>query len=282
MAVNKKRHIFQALATLFTNGYVTGFMAGKIYDGKLKTFCVPGLNCYSCPGALGSCPIGAMQAVIGGRKHSFSYYTAGIIMLFGVILGRFVCGVLCPFGFIQDLLYKIPSKKFKVPYNIHKILVKFKYIIALLMVIILPAVLTNKFGIAPPYFCKWICPVGTLEGGLPLISTNETLRNGLGFLFGWKVFILVTVIVLSIVIYRPFCKYLCPLGAFYSVFNRYSFYTMSIDEDKCTKCGICEKVCGMQVKVMENINSLECIRCGDCKASCPHKAIKSGFQFKIK
>ena len=275
---NKIRHIIQLVATIFTNGYILGFIQGKIYTGNIKTVCVPGLNCYSCPGALGSCPIGAMQAVISGRKHSFSYYAAGIIMFFGGVLGRAVCGFLCPFGFIQDLLHKIPFKKYKLPEKIHNILIKLKYVIAILFVIILPAFLTNKFGIGSPYFCKLICPAGTLEGGIPLLLSNEGLRSQLGLLFNWKAFILFVIVISSIIIYRPFCKYLCPLGAFYSFFNKYSFYTMKIDIDKCTGCKQCEKVCGMQVKVTENINSLECIRCGECKKACNFDAIKSGFK----
>ena len=277
---NNKRHIIQALITLFTNAYILGFLKGNIYNGNLKTICFPGLNCYSCPGAIGSCPIGAMQAVIGGRKHSFSYYVSGIIIFFGVFFGRFICGFLCPFGFIQDIIHKIPSPRLNINKKLDNILRKFKYIVALLFVILLPAFLTNKFGIAPPYFCQWICPVGTLQGGIPLVSMNESLRNGIGFLFGWKMSILVALIFLSIIIYRPFCKYICPLGAFYALFNKYSFYTMSIDNNRCTKCKLCENICRMNVEVLENINSAECIRCGDCKSICPHNAINSQFRFK--
>jgi hypothetical protein len=94
--------------TAVTNGYVKGFENGSIYRGSLKSFCVPGLSCYSCPGALGSCPIGAVQAVIASRNFSVSYYLAGFFLAVGAILGRFVCGWLCPFGLAQDLLYKIP------------------------------------------------------------------------------------------------------------------------------------------------------------------------------
>ena len=64
----------QAATTLITNGYLPGYIQGTIYSGPLKKACVPGLNCYSCPGALGSCPIGSLQAVITGRSHNFSYY----------------------------------------------------------------------------------------------------------------------------------------------------------------------------------------------------------------
>lgn len=82
----------QAAATLFTNPHIPNFFQGKIYQGKAKTVCVPGLNCYSCPAATGACPIGAFQAVVGSSKFKFSYYITGFLILLGVTLGRFICG----------------------------------------------------------------------------------------------------------------------------------------------------------------------------------------------
>ena len=275
-----KRHFIQTLATAFTNGYVMGFFKGNIYKGETKAFCVPGLNCYSCPGALGACPIGALQAVLGGKNKTFSYYVVGIIMLFGVIFGRFICGFLCPFGFVQDLLHKIPTKKAKVPKKIDKPLRLLKYLILVVFVILMPIFITNAFGVGAPYFCKLICPAGTLEGGIPLISMNEGLRAQLGWLFNWKMFLLISIIVASIYIYRPFCKYICPLGAFYALFNKYSFYQLSIDKNACINCKACVRACPMEVDVLKNPNSPECIRCGKCKDACPTKAISSGFAIK--
>lgn len=277
-----KRHMVQLITTIFTNCYIFGFIKGKIYTGNSKHLCVPGLNCYSCPGAVGSCPIGSLQAVLGGRKHNFSYYIIGLIMLYGVLLGRFVCGFLCPFGFIQDLLYKIKTPKINVPKNIDKRLRYFKYFVLLIPVILLPIFLTNKFGISPPYFCQWICPAGTLEGGIPLLIKNENLREIIGFLFNWKIGLLVLTVVFSILIYRPFCKYICPLGAFYSFFNNHSFYKMNVDKLKCNGCKACENKCKMNVEITKNINSAECIRCGECKTVCPTNAITSKFNFNEK
>ena len=123
------RLIIQFSFVAVTNGYIKGFAGGKIYTGKLKMFCVPGLNCYSCPGALGSCPMGALQSTLGSRDYSFAFYVLGILMLFGALGGRFVCGFLCPFGLLQDLLYKIPFfKKLKnIPGN--RFLKYLKYIL---------------------------------------------------------------------------------------------------------------------------------------------------------
>ena len=133
--------------------------------------------------------------------------------------------------------------------------------------------LTNQFGLGAPYFCKLICPAGTLGGALPLLAKNEGLRNTIGFLFFWKLSILIVIIALSIFTYRPFCKYICPLGAFYSFFNKIGFYKMEFVSDKCVNCGLCERSCKMDINVRANPNSLECIRCGACTAACRHDAL---------
>lgn len=267
----------QIIFTALTNGYVLGFAKGKIYQGGSKQVCVPGLNCYSCPGAVGSCPIGSLQAVIGSRNFNVSFYVIGFLMIIGSLMGRFVCGWLCPFGLIQDLLHKIPIKKIqKVPGD--QYLRYLKYVVLVVFVIGMPLLLTGKSGYSSPWFCKLICPSGTLLGGLPLVSTNPNLQKVIGFLFGWKMGILLLVVVGSILIYRPFCKYLCPLGAIYGLVNRFSLYRYEIDSSKCTKCGLCHKKCEMGVKVYETPNSAECIRCGKCMEVCPHHAIHTTWQ----
>ncbi len=268
------RHKIQTLATFITNGNVAGYISGKIYKGNLKNACVPGLNCYSCVGALGSCPIGSMQAVIGRNGGRFPFYVLGILLLIGSLLGRFVCGWLCPFGFFQDLLHKIPVPKKIRTLPKEKILVKFKYLILLVFVIILPMYLVNDVGNGNPYFCKLICPAGTLEGGIPLVLLNKAMRGSIGFLFVWKNIILITTILLSIMIYRPFCKLICPLGAIYSLFNKVSFYRYQVNSDKCINCGKCAKVCMMNVDPVKDANDLECIRCGNCRKACPKGAIE--------
>ena len=271
------RTAFQVAFACFLNGYAAGFFKGKIFQGKTKAFCVPVLNCYSCPGALGACPIGSIQAALGGQRGKFPFYVLGTLMLFGVICGRLLCGFVCPFGFIQDLLYKIPTKKLKVPEKIDKPMRLFKYIVLAVLVVALPLFAKDENGILIPWFCKYICPAGTLEGGIPLIISNESLRGLIGVLFNWKCILSAAFIIASVFIGRFFCRYVCPLGAFYALFNKFSFYRMSVDESKCTGCRKCEGVCPMAVDVTKNINSAECIRCGKCKSACPEDAICSRF-----
>ena len=268
-----KRHGVQALWALLTNSYLIGFAQGKIYRGKLKNLCVPGLNCYSCPGAVGACPIGALQAVIGNWNFKFAFYVAGFLMFVGALMGRFVCGWLCPFGLIQDLLHKIPFPKKIKTFHGDKLLRKLKYVILLVFVILLPMVLVDILGQGAPYFCKLICPAGTLEGGIPLVLLNKSMQSALGWLYAWKNVLLLITIFLSIIIYRPFCKYICPLGAVYSVFNPISVFRYRVDKDTCIDCGACAEACKMQVEPVKNVNHPECIRCGECKNACPVKAI---------
>lgn len=269
------RHIIQAMYLALTNGYIYGYMEGKIYTGKSKKICVPGLNCYSCPGAIGACPIGALQSVLDGPTFKFSCYVLGFLILFGSIFGRFVCGFLCPFGFVQDFIYKIPFfvKKKNIPG--HKLFIKIKYIILILFVVLLPALVIYEWGFGKPWFCEYICPSGTLFGGIPLVISNETIRWAITGRFYWKMGLLILILLISIIYYRPFCKYICPLGAFYSVFNGFSLYRYEVDNSKCNKCGKCSEVCKMGIVPCDNPNSPECIRCGDCKRECPSKAIKN-------
>ena len=217
---SRMRGWIQAGATLLTNIHLPNFFRGGIYQGKGKSVCVPGLNCYSCPAASGACPIGSFQAVVGSSKFGFSYYITGFLILLGVLLGRFICGFLCPFGWLQELLHKIPSKKLSTKKL--KPLTYLKYIILLLAVVLLPALAVNDVGMGDPFFCKYICPQGVLEGAIPLSLVNEGIRAALGTLFVQKLFILLAAVALSILFYRPFCKWICPLGAFYALLNKIS------------------------------------------------------------
>lgn len=271
---SKIRLIIQASFAALSNGYIKGFAHGEIFTGKTKFVCVPGMNCYSCPGALGSCPIGSLQATLNAREYKISMYVVGMLVIFGTLLGRFVCGFLCPFGLIQDLLFKIPFVKKIRKLPCEKGLRTLRFVFLGVFVILLPAFVADFTGLGEPWFCKWICPVGTLEGGVPLVLLNSAMRGAAGFIFRWKLAILAVTLLSAIIIYRPFCRYVCPLGAVYGVFNKISFYRFKIDTEKCTKCGACQKICKLDIKVYEKPNSLDCIRCGDCEEACPHGAIK--------
>jgi ferredoxin-type protein NapH len=265
-----KRRPFQLISTLVTNSYFYGMLSGHaIYNGALKHFCVPSLNCYSCPLAMFACPIGAMQAVAAGLTYQISFYVIGIVGAVGAVVGRMACGWICPFGLLQEYLYKIPSPKFQIP----RFLTYAKYVFLFGMVLLLPALLVDDFGLGEPYFCKFVCPAGTIEAGIPLPLIEPGLRAQLGSLYLWKVSLLVFFIAWMIVSQRAFCRTTCPLGALYALFNRFSLYSMNWNATTCIKCDTCYKECPMGLKVYEGANAGNCIRCLKCRDNCPTGSI---------
>ena len=265
-----KRRWIQLLAAVLYNCNISGFFTGKISKLDTKGVCVPGLNCYSCPGAIGSCPLGSLQNAIAKSSYRFPLYMLGFLRLAGLFLGRLICGFLCPFGFLQDLLHKIPFPKIKKN-RITRALSYVKYVILVVLVILIP--LINGM----PGFCKYICPAGTLEAGVPLILLNEKLQEKIGFLFSWKVFVLAAILLLCMFCFRAFCRFLCPLGAIYSLFNPIAFFGIKVDREKCNGCNACVHTCKMDVK---KIGDRECIQCGECKQKCPQNAISYGLRME--
>ena len=254
------------------NANFKGFFTGKIYSGPIKSVCVPGLNCYSCPGAVGACPIGSLQSFLGGMRFRFPYYVLGLLVFFGALLGRTVCGFLCPFGWLQELLNAVPFPKKTNRFRLDRPLRKGKYIVLALLVVILPVCIKLT-----PIFCKYVCPAGTLSGML-LALRNELIRARLGGIFAWKSFVLAATVIACLIVWRPFCKYICPLGAIYGFFNRISLHRLHLDADKCVSCRRCASVCRMCVDPSETPDSAECIRCGKCVGVCPTGALSLGFR----
>lgn len=267
-----RRKLIQFTAMLVYNADVRHWFTGSISDSPLKHGCVPGLNCYSCPGAISSCPLGSLQNTIGGGRIPF--FVTGFLLLTGTLLGRVVCSFLCPVGLVQELLYKIPSKKIKKTKRNLKITRKLsllKYILLALFVIALPLIFYLKDGIASPFFCKLICPAGTVGAGIPLVIANESLRQAIGFLFSWKVLLSAAFIIVSIFMFRPFCRFFCPLGAIYSFFNKTALFGIKLDIKKCTHCNACTGPCKMDTL---QVNDRECIECGECIKRCRFGALK--------
>jgi len=265
-----RRRIIQLYTAVLYNVNVKGFVSGKIYKGDSKNICVPGLNCYSCPGAVGACPLGSLQGSYSAGRSTF-YYVIGTLVLYGILLGRIICGWLCPFGLIQELLYKIKTPKVKKG-KITYVLSFFKYVLLVFFIGIVPLMYAFKDTPLPP-FCKYICPAGTLEGGILLLANkaNDSNFEMLGPLFTWKFLLMVSFIVACVFIFRLFCRFICPLGALYGLFNKFSFFGVHIDKSKCTNCNLCVAHCKMDIK---KPGDHECISCGDCVKVCPTKAIE--------
>lgn len=264
-----KRRIIQLYAALLTNANLKGFGNGKIYTGDIKKMCVPGLNCYSCPGAAAACPLGALQNALANSGARLPYYILGILLLYGFLFGRWICGFLCPFGLIQELLHKIKTPKLKKS-PVTRALSWLKYFILIFFVILLPLAYADVLPL--PAFCKYICPSGTLLGAGGLLSNeaNTDMFGMLGSLFTWKFLLLVIFLVGSVFVYRFFCRFFCPLGAIYGLFNKISLLGMKLDDEKCVNCGLCVGQCGMDI---HHVGDHECISCGSCIGVCPTKAI---------
>ena len=265
-----QRRLIQLYTALLYNAHAKGFITGNIYTGNGKMLCLPGFNCYSCPGAVGACPLGALQNAVAASGARTPTYVLGILMLFGLILGRTICGFLCPVGLMQELLHKIPTPKLKKG-RLTRALSWLKYVILAVFVILIPLwYAAQKYPV--PAFCKYICPVGTFEGAVGLLSNpaNADKFSMLGLLFTRKFVILVAIAAACVFIYRAFCRFLCPLGAIYGLFAKFAFIGVKVEAASCTDCGRCVSHCKMDVK---RVGDHECIHCGECIDVCPTKAI---------
>ena len=265
------RRLVQLYSALLHNAYIKGFIDGRIDTGNAKYACVPGFNCYSCPGAVGSCPLGSVQNALASAGHRAGWYVLGILLLFGVILGRTICGWLCPLGLIQELLHKIPTPKIKKS-RITRTLSWLKYVILAVFVIAIPLTYGLRYQIPLPAFCKYICPAGTFEGAIGHLANpaNVSYYSMLGVLFTRKFVIMLVIGLACIFCYRSFCRFICPLGAIYGLFNRFNVIGVKVDADRCTHCGACVRHCGMDVR---RVGDHECINCGKCMDVCSRGAI---------
>jgi len=196
-------------------------------------------------------------------------YVLGTLLLFGLLLGRAICAFLCPFGLVQDLLHKVPSPKLRKN-RMTRWLSLLKYVVLVVFVVLLPLYFLWTSGVGTPAFCKYLCPMGTLQAGIPLVLSHAGLRAITGALFQWRLIWLGVLLVAGIFIFRPFCRFLCPLGAIYSFFNKHALFGIKVNAHKCTGCRACVKKCKMDVL---EINDRECIRCNDCRPACKHNAI---------
>ena len=194
----------------------------------------------------------------------------GMIALIGLTLGRVVCGFLCPVGLVQELIYKLPTPKIRKS-RYTRILSWFKYFVLAVFAVIVPlAYAPQLFPV--PAFCKYICPAGTLEGAVGLLSNpvNANKFSMLNILFTRKFVILIAVAVMAVFLYRFFCRFICPLGALYSFFSRIALLGVRVDGENCTGCGKCVTACKMDVR---RVGDRECIQCGHCVGICPNGAI---------
>jgi ferredoxin-type protein NapH len=279
--LDRFRIVSQTASLLLGNLYFRGWADGSIYPGRSKMFCIPGLHCYSCPSSVLACPVGTLQGILSangflggiasGRADSLILLgVLGFLLALGFLAGRIACAWVCPFGFLQELLFRIPSRKLTVPASWRN----GKYLVLLLFVLVLPMTLRVVPGAGgDPWFCKVICPAGTLFAGWPLVLIHNEGAFQTGFLFTWKSAVLVLILLWSVASKRPFCRVLCPLGALWGLAGKVSVFRMQIG-DSCIECDRCRAVCPTDIAIHREVDSAECIRCGRCVPVCPAGAIR--------
>ncbi len=195
------------------------------------------------------CPLTAIQ-------NLFIKWQTGYLLLFltvfisALIAGRVFCGYVCPFGALQELLH-LKKISLTIPPAWNRYLNKVKYV--LLGYLLVRIIVTGEV---------------TLQGYIPF-----------KVLFAWggtplSIGLSIALAILSLIIYRPFCRYLCPLGAFLALVSRLSIFKIRFNSN-CVNCLLCQKVCksGAITGKPPRIDSSECILCGECLEECPKKAI---------
>lgn len=240
----------------------------KIYQGGWKGICSPGLNCYACPYAVTACPIGSIQHFIASARYHFSFYVGGFLILTGTVFGRLICGWICPFGLFQELIYKIKTRTFKL----HPRLPHLRWAALIGLVVFIPLIGGGQS------YCQYLCPAGTLEGGVPFAVFSPPIRDLIGRLYFFKVFLLILFSTGSVFIFRFFCRTACPLGLIYGLFNRISLLGFRFESDRCLDCGRCRQACPVDLNPAagEFVNNA-CIRCLKCRDACPVNCLHFGI-----
>ena len=196
------------------------------------------------------CPISSVQNI-------FLKWNNGYLLLFlipivlAVTVGRVFCGYVCPFGAIQELLH-VRKWEFRIPRKWRSLLGFIKY--GLLAYLVTRVIVTGT-------------GTGIWQGATPFKALFEW--------GGTPLTIALTAIfaVFSVVLWRPFCDFFCPLGALLSLLSRFSFFKLEATAS-CISCGICTPVCPVGACKIGEIRSADCFLCGDCVRACPVTSLR--------
>jgi len=251
--IARRRWIVQLVSAVGLNSYFT--------QSVTKGLPCPALNCYACPAAAFACPIGSLQHFAGQRKVPL--YVLGVVGLVGALVGRASCGWLCPFGWFQDLVHKIPVPKLRLRNRFNWT----RTVVLVTLVVALPLITRAS------WFCK-LCPAGALEASIPVALLSADIRAMVGGLYWAKIGILAGFLAWMSVTRRPFCRWVCPLGTLWSPFNPISSFRLAVDQERCIRCNRCQEVCPMDIQVYEHPASGTCIRCLECIRVCPVECIE--------
>lgn len=220
----------------------------------------------------------------------FPWLAIASFLIIGILFGKSLCGWICPFGFIQDLIGFIKRKKMEVSPRTHESMIYVKYaILSIALFVSVTFSATKLMGIGESYekalgiFAKapftTLSPAETLFSTLPQMLSNFDSEISPNPLFWAQLFIMVGVLVFAAYVPRGWCKYFCPHGAIMAILNRLSFLGLRRDLVKCAKgeCRLCVEACPMNVRILdlpwEKFSDPECIYCLKCVDTCQNKAI---------
>jgi len=261
-----KQRVVQTLSLIVLNSNVRG--------AETFGFCLPVMHCNTCPWSWTLCPVYKLTELVQFHEPLVSVEWLVIAAIFAVcaFVGRFFCGWICPAGFVQDLLYKIPSPKFSIP--IHMQWLKYGF---LFITVVAVAYFIGKE--VPAFFCAY-CPTSTIESIIPaMIFSPEYVLGAAGY---WRFPVLALVLLLAVTSARSFCKIMCPIGAMVAITNKFSLFSIKLSADKCIHCHKCDKSCPMDVPVEKCATTgkkvsrdLECVECLTCEGVCPTTAISN-------
>ncbi len=221
---------------------------------RMHNSCSPVFHCYSCPLATFACPIGILANF--GAIHTMPWIALGTLVAVGALLGSIVCGWLCPFGFLQDLVARIPTRKFLLP----SWLGYGRYVVLAALVGAIPYLYGENH---PLFFCS-VCPAGAIEAALPNAARLALAGQPVLWPGVLKIVILVVFLVAMLFTYRPWCTVACPLGAIYGLFNHVSVAVVRFREDQCNDCDLCRRLCHHHGPGEQRAGQQRCIRCLGC------------------
>jgi polyferredoxin len=229
---------------------------------RLHTVCSPVFHCYSCPLATFACPIGLLANF--SAIHMIPFMVLGTLVFLGAMFGSFICGWVCPFGFLQDLVARIPTPKFTLPGWIGM----FRYVVLAGFVLAIPFVWGEGH---PLFFCR-LCPAGALEGAVPNAVRTALTSQPIAWPTITKMTILGAVLAAMLFTWRPWCTLFCPLGAIYGLLNYVSVVFLRFHPNLCRQCKNCSDLCLDGQRPEHRVDGLRCVRCLEC-TDCQGQAV---------
>lgn len=195
-----------------------------------------------------------------------------------LLFGRFFCGWMCAFGTLGDLLYLFSNKVLKISIHVNeKVDRVLKYIKYVILCFIIIAIWSMKF-IDTSSLSPWDA-FGSLVTFRKLPDFSFVITEfTVGFL------LLLTIIGASLFVERFFCRYICPLGAVFTIISKFRFIHIKKPTGQCGSCKACTKHCAMGIPLYQNdtVKSGECISCLKCIDICPRNNAHVTIMNRIK